>query len=396
MGQARKHRREWNRIQAAASSDNLMVATFDAAFIISAESPQQTADINRKFDVPYLAGASADGKTIYIDKQLPATIKVDGKEYDPTAALVAHESAESAAMRLQGENYQQAHRTHGLVAEKAVVELDGINWPAYNKALHPLILAAEARKDITPPPDLDKRPYHDSHDRAELAKLSAADPAGTGIPPSTPTTPSGSASALDVPDRRRSPGNGLPKSEGNPRPRFSITAYNGGAMRLTGWKFPVVIDGEGVKLAAASIPIYAPHAPEGGPDVVECLVGQTGTTTVVQGCIKAEGIVTGESTTVKNVLAHARNGFKWQASINAMPTKVEFLLEGRGLTVNGKAIVGPCVVARAVTMDHIALVPLGADPTTSACIAASQPAGKDGTNMEFAAWLEVVNWQINK
>ena len=134
MGQARKHRREWNRIQAAASSDNLMVATFDAAFIISAESPQQTADINRKFDVPYLAGASADGKTIYIDKQLPATIKVDGKEYDPTAALVAHESAESAAMRLQGENYQQAHRTHGLVAEKAVVELDGINWPAYNKA----------------------------------------------------------------------------------------------------------------------------------------------------------------------------------------------------------------------------------------------------------------------
>ena len=159
-------------------------------------------------------------------------------------------------------------------------------------------------------------------------------------------------------------------------------------MRLTGWKFPVVIDGEGVKLAAASIPIYAPHAPEGGPDVVECLVGQTGTTTVVQGCIKAEGIVTGESTTVKNVLAHARNGFKWQASINAMPTKVEFLLEGRGLTVNGKAIVGPCVVARAVTMDHIALVPLGADPTTSACIAASQPAGKDGTNMEFAAWLE--------
>ena len=219
----------------------------------------------------------------------------------------------------------------------------------------------------------------------------------TASPPAANPSPS---ATLDTPDATSDKAKGGPLANDKkaqcadgkpPVPRFNLAAYNGGPMRLGGWKFPVVVESSGVKMAAERIPLYVFHEDtESGPDAhMEQLAGQIHACNVVDGKLVAEGDITGESETVKNAMKHAKNGFKWQASINAMPNQggVEFIKEGSSAIVNGKPVIGPCVVARSCTMDHIALVPLGADTTTSARIAA-QAAHRQETHMEFAAWLK--------
>ena len=45
--------------------------------------------VNHKYDVPYVAGYSADGRTIYIDRDLTKTFAYDGKRADisPTSSF---------------------------------------------------------------------------------------------------------------------------------------------------------------------------------------------------------------------------------------------------------------------------------------------------------------------
>jgi hypothetical protein len=191
--------------------------------------------------------------------------------------------------------------------------------------------------------------------------------------------PSGSAAALDK-DQAASDPNARPKP---PLPKFSLAAYNGGPMRIGGWRFPLVIKGEGVRSAAGQLPIHITHEHS-----TENLLGQTaaeGGCSIVQGCIRARGVVTGESQTVKNVLAHARNGFKFQASIEADPQTLHFLKAEDTETVNGVIRAGPLNVIDTCVLSGIAVVPLGADTSTSANIAAS--AAQEKHQMELYAWV---------
>jgi len=47
--------------------------------------------IDRKHDIPYLAGYSLDGKTIYIDRHMPKTMTYAGREIDTDRYLILHE-----------------------------------------------------------------------------------------------------------------------------------------------------------------------------------------------------------------------------------------------------------------------------------------------------------------
>lgn len=162
-----------------------------------------------------------------------------------------------------------------------------------------------------------------------------------------------------------------------PLPRFNLSAYNGGPMKLAGWKFPVVFDLAGVQFACDAVPIYVGHpaADAPGTEIMDTLVGRA-SCTVMKGRLESEGTVTGTGKTVSLMLAHARNGFKFQISPHAQISNSEFLPEGESKIVNGRAVIGPVVVARASLIDHIAILPLGADTSTSANITATQAAGK--------------------
>src|SRR5439155_327549 len=49
---------------------------------------RRVKNLDRKHDVPYLAGYSRDGKTIYIDRHMPKMMHYDGRDIDTDRYLV--------------------------------------------------------------------------------------------------------------------------------------------------------------------------------------------------------------------------------------------------------------------------------------------------------------------
>jgi hypothetical protein len=157
-------------------------------------------------------------------------------------------------------------------------------------------------------------------------------------------------------------------------------------MSVAGWKHPVIVDGQGVRFAnpSGSLPVYATHE-----ETVANLLGQTNSSTIVQGKIACEGEITGmgedASDACKQVMLHAKNGFNWQCSIGAAVDTAEFVAEGKSAVVNGIEARGPVYVARSTVLGHVAIVPLGADTTTSAKIAAA--AAGETIMSDFEKWI---------
>ncbi len=178
-------------------------------------------------------------------------------------------------------------------------------------------------------------------------------------------------------------------SDKPPVPKFALSFYNGGAMRVGGYKLPVVVKCSGVKCASDRFPIYANHIDDetSAIDQIEQLIGQTsGPCTIVQGSsLSCCGEVTGKSKTVQSVMDHAAGGFQWQASLDALPVKGHVIAEGNSEDVNGKIVAGPAYVADESILKNVAVVALGADTTARTHFAAQHAVWR--SDMEFEAWL---------
>ena len=144
--------------------------------------------------------------------------------------------------------------------------------------------------------------------------------------------------------------------------RFRMRAYTGGPMVVGYYGSPVVIDMAGMK-AEAGFPILLNHDPEkivGHSDDVKI-----GTTT-----LDLAGVVSGATSESAQVVASAKLGFPWKASVGASPDKMEFVGEGVKTQVNGKTYTGPLYVARKSTLGEVSFVAMAADRKTSATVAA--------------------------
>jgi hypothetical protein len=148
--------------------------------------------------------------------------------------------------------------------------------------------------------------------------------------------------------------------------RFSMTAYTGGPMMLEGWKYPVVIDLQGLNTGSSSRPIFISHNQD-----IDDLLGQTDHVDILENNLIAVGEILGDSPRATRVITLADKGFNWQASIGARADQVEFIKAGQNVNVNGKDFTGPLNVARKATLGEISFVTLGADNNTSATIAAN-------------------------
>jgi hypothetical protein len=143
----------------------------------------QQITVNRDFDIPYLAGYSKDGKTIYIDRHLPPTMPfyhAMNNTASPTNStihvdpfLVVHESVEKALIDELNIHYQMAHEI-ALNAEHAAVLSMGLSWAAYDAFMQKYIKRAASEKLIKVPKDLDLKPYVDEHDNRILNKIRSA------------------------------------------------------------------------------------------------------------------------------------------------------------------------------------------------------------------------------
>ncbi|MBM3983782.1 MAG: hypothetical protein FJ304_26650 [Planctomycetes bacterium] len=146
-------------------------------------------------------------------------------------------------------------------------------------------------------------------------------------------------------------------------PRFSMVAYTGGAMRLAGWKYQVVVDLAGMAIPSQNRPIRVGHN-------VDRLVGHTDAIAHDAGRLVASGVLSIPGPDTERVVAGSRNGFPWQASIGARVEQFEFVKDGQVAAANGREFTGPVVIVRKSTLGEISFVDLGADGNTSASVAA--------------------------
>lgn len=174
-------------------------------------------------------------------------------------------------------------------------------------------------------------------------------------------------------------------AEGQPESlrRFTMTAYTGGPMQLSGWRYPVVVDLQGLEVGKQRRPILLDHTHD-----VDFVMGQTDSVAVMNGQLIVAGQVMGDSPKAKQVIALNDRGFAWQASIGARADQVEFVAEGKTTQVNGREVAGPVNVARRATLGEVSFVVRGADENTTAQIAASAGQSQETVDMDFTQWLE--------
>ena len=165
-----------------------------------------------------------------------------------------------------------------------------------------------------------------------------------------------------------------------PLPRFSMVAYTGGPMKVAGWRYPVIIDLAGLAIPSQSRPIRFNHEATSG-------IGHSDAIGVQDGKLMAVGVISRDTAAAKEVVASAKNGFPWQASVGASVDQFDFIKENQSVIVNGREFSGPVNVVRKATLGEISFVDLGADGNTSASVAASAKEnrimdGKDTTTTQ--------------
>lgn len=168
--------------------------------------------------------------------------------------------------------------------------------------------------------------------------------------------------------------------EGSRLPTFDVLAYTGAPMALNGYRFPVIIDLNGIKAQSSQIPVLHGHDDDR-------VVGHTTEAIINADGVRFKGVISGVGPHAKEVTANAKNGFRWQASVGAPapnPKSVEHLAAGRQAIVNGRTVTGPMTIVRATNLTEFSFVARGADPNTSAAIAAQQKE----TDMTFEQWLQ--------
>ncbi|MGC8538933.1 MAG: hypothetical protein ACP5MK_03645 [Candidatus Micrarchaeia archaeon] len=98
--------------------------------IIAKQGPGDVT-INMEYDIKYTGGYSKDGKIIYLDKDLPKTIQVEGKEVDLIRSIALHHELVEKWLIDDAYDYQYAH-TIATKIERNYVESLGLKWESYD------------------------------------------------------------------------------------------------------------------------------------------------------------------------------------------------------------------------------------------------------------------------
>ena len=149
----------------------------DKQLDLAEEVLESQVKIDNTHSIPYTAGYSKDGKTIYIDKEVPSTLLVKsgivGRVSIPLHKTFAfHEIIEKALEDSEFElDYEIAHQI-ALRSERALVESYGADWNDYNtKTLELVDKIYKRAKFENVPKDLDLEPYVDEEDWKCLEKM---------------------------------------------------------------------------------------------------------------------------------------------------------------------------------------------------------------------------------
>ena len=159
------------------------------------------------------------------------------------------------------------------------------------------------------------------------------------------------------------------------RPTFSIAAYDGRPMDA-GWYHPLIIDLAGVR-ADPPIPVLLNHDHAS-------IVGQADDVTITTNSLRLKGHMTGGEEPSQHVLAHAKDGFQWSASVGMLVERYEAIDVDASVKVNGRNWDGPLIVIGQARLGEVSIVPVGACEGAQTAVKA---AGNGGINMNFEEWL---------
>lgn len=116
--------------------------------------------ISHRYDMPYVAGYSRDGKRIFIDKDAPFLMDIDGAMVCVRDFIKIHEAAEKSLLTYYDPKYEPCHDIATAV-EYDAVRKSGVDVNKYRKALRPVIKHEAADKFVRIPYDLDLTPMKD-------------------------------------------------------------------------------------------------------------------------------------------------------------------------------------------------------------------------------------------
>jgi hypothetical protein len=142
---------------------------------------RRVKNLDRKHDIPYLAGYSRDGKIIYIDRHMPATFRYRGRDINTDRYLILHEEVEKTLIDQLGLHYLHAHQI-ATRAEQAAVRAAGIRWRDYDRFMQKYVKTIGDERLTKVPADLDLKPYRDEHDDDLVKRMLACIARGKGPP----------------------------------------------------------------------------------------------------------------------------------------------------------------------------------------------------------------------
>jgi hypothetical protein len=126
--------------------------------------------VNRDYDIPYIAGYSTDGHTVFIDRHLPRSFRWLMKTVRVEPFLLTHEIVEKALLDELRLHYLHAHQI-AMRAERDAVKAAGVSWWAYQRFMKSYEKPIEEEKLAKVPAALDLTPYRDEKDFALLRRL---------------------------------------------------------------------------------------------------------------------------------------------------------------------------------------------------------------------------------
>jgi len=131
---------------------------------------RRVKNLDRKHDIPYLAGYSLDGKTIYIDRHMPQFFKFGGRKIDTDRFLILHEEVEKTLIDQLDLHYLHAHQI-ATRAEEAAVRAAGLKWRDYDRFMQKYVKQIGDERLTKVPKDLDLKPYRDEQDDDLLRRM---------------------------------------------------------------------------------------------------------------------------------------------------------------------------------------------------------------------------------
>src|SRR3954466_14097477 len=126
--------------------------------------------VSHAYDIPYIAGYSIDGHTVFIDRHLPRSFRWLMKTVRVEPFLITHEIVEKALLDELRLHYLHAHQI-AVRAERDAVKASGISWWAYQRFMKQHERQIEEETLVKVPGTLDLTPYRDEKDFKLLERL---------------------------------------------------------------------------------------------------------------------------------------------------------------------------------------------------------------------------------